>query len=150
LEICRAPLRAVFAWFANEWRKRIAEQYQRKEANYKELVRSLRGFYVGAPDAEARMLEFINQLNMAWLYCPDDVIKKGYAFLDTIRDSQPDAKKEAAMGAFVLALRQDLLSRGLVKTTSLKPRTSGTLIQRRPGRNCLAALADRPARGHSR
>ncbi len=44
-----APLLgAVFAWFINEWRKRLADQYQRKEANYKELLKSLRGFYVGA------------------------------------------------------------------------------------------------------
>ena len=64
-------LGAVVAWFANEWRKRIADQYQRKEANYKELLRSLRGFYVGASNANELKTEFLNQLNVAWLYCPD-------------------------------------------------------------------------------
>ena len=58
-------LGAVTAWFANEWRKRIADQYQRKEANYKELIKSLRGFYVGAANAEALKVEFLNQLNAA-------------------------------------------------------------------------------------
>lgn len=113
---------AILAWFANEWRKRLTDQYQRKEANYKELIKSLRGFYVGAANAQELKAEFLNQLNIAWLYCPDDVIKKGYAFLDTVHAKQirTDAEKEAAMGAFVAAVRMDLLSRKLVQRTSLK------------------------------
>ena len=116
-------LGAVIAWFANEWRKRISDQFQRKEANYKELLRSLRGFYVGASDADELKREFLNQLNIAWLYCPDDVIKKGYAFLDTVhtQNVSPDAEKEAALGAFVAAIRCDLLSRKLVRKTKLSP-----------------------------
>ena len=116
-------LGAVIAWFTNEWRKRISEQYQRKEANYKELLRSLRGFYVGASDADELKREFLNQLNIAWLYCPDDVIKKGYAFLDTVHTQKvsPDAEKEVALGAFVTAIRCDLLSRKLVRETKLSP-----------------------------
>lgn len=112
---------AVIAWFTNEWRKRVAEQYQRKEANYKELLRSLRGFYVGAADAQALKAEFLNQLNVSWLYCPDEVIKKGYAFLDTVhaRQQHTDEEKEKAMGEFVAAIRKDLLSRKLVRKSSL-------------------------------
>ena len=115
-------LGAIIAWFTNEWRKRIADQYQRKEANYKELFKSLRGFYVGAANAEALKADFLNQLNAAWLYCPDEVIKKGYAFLDTVhaKAAHTDDEKEAAMGAFVMTIRKDLLSRKLVRTTSLK------------------------------
>jgi hypothetical protein len=114
-------LGAVVAWFTNEWRKRVAEQYQRKEANYKELVRSLRGFYIGAANADDLKLEFLNQLNISWLYGPDDVIRKGYAFLDTVHTMQakPGDEKELAFGAFVAAIRKDLLSRGLVRYTHL-------------------------------
>lgn len=114
---------AVIAWFTNEWRKRIADQYQRKETNYKELLRSLRGFYVGASNADELKSEFINQLNIAWLYCPDDIIKKGYAFLDTVHTEKAssDSKKELALGAFVVAIRHDLLSRKLVRKTKLSP-----------------------------
>ena len=111
---------AVIAWFANEWRKRLADQYQRKEANYKELLRSLRGFYFGTVNANELKLEFLNQLNAAWLYCPDDVIQKAYAFLYTVHgESSSDEKKEAALGEFVAAIRKDLLSRKLVRSTSL-------------------------------
>ena len=112
---------AIVAWFTNEWRKRVADQYQRKEANYKEMLRALRGFYVGIDNAQALKAEFLNQLNVSWLYCPDDVIRKGYAFLDTVptREACTDEQKEIALGAFVSAIREDLLSRGLVSKTSL-------------------------------
>lgn len=112
---------AVIAWYVNEWRKRVADEYQRKEANYKELVRALRGFYVGAPNAESLQLEFLNQLNVSWLYCPAEVIQKGYAFLDTVhaKQTQSDEEKELAFGSFVAAIREDLLSRKLVRPGGL-------------------------------
>ena len=112
---------AIIAWFINEWRKRLADQYERKETNYKEIVRSLRGFYVGAANAEELKLEFLNQLSISWLYCPDDVIRKGYAFMDTVhsRQQRSDTEKELAFGEFMLAIRKDLLSRTLFRSTSL-------------------------------
>lgn len=112
---------AVIAWFLNEWRKRIWEQYQRKETSYKELVRCLRGFYVGETDDKTLRAEFLNQLNMCWLYCPDEVIKKGYDFLSMVHSEKikSDEEKAKAMGDFVAAIRCDLLSRRLVKHTNL-------------------------------
>jgi len=114
-------LGAVVAWFVNEWRKRLSEQYQRKETSYKELVRCLRGFYVGIGDAEKLKGEFIDQLNICWLYCPDEVIRKGYAFLDTVHAQKvsDDETKEKAMGSFVSSIRNDLLSRKLVRKSDL-------------------------------
>jgi len=54
-----APLLgAVMAWFTNEWRKRLADQYLRKEAHYKELICSLRGFCVGV-EKEHAMAAFV-------------------------------------------------------------------------------------------
>jgi len=114
-------LGAVIAWFVNEWRKRVWEQYQRKEEGYKSLLRCLKGFYVETSNASELKAEFLNQLNRCWLYCPDDVILKGYAFLNTIHasNSSSDEVKEKAMGDFVASIRNDLLSRKLVKTTKL-------------------------------
>ncbi|MEZ2721102.1 hypothetical protein ACBP46_06680 [Paenalcaligenes hominis] len=112
---------ATVAWFVNEWRQRVADQYRRKEASYKELLSSLRGFYVGAENAPQLKNDFLNQLNIAWLYCPDDVIRKGYAFLETVHSATayPDEQKEKAMAEFVAAIRQDMLSRNLVRRSSL-------------------------------
>lgn len=114
-------LGAVLAWFANEWRKRIADQYRRKEESYKQLLRSLKGFYASATNADEFKAEFLDQLNLMWLYCPDHIIKKGYAFLDTIHTEKvcSDSEKEKALGDFVAAIRGDLLSRRLVRSTDL-------------------------------
>ena len=117
-----APLfGAVVAWFVNEWRKRVWEQYQRKEESYRELLRCLKGFYIGAGNANELKAEFLNQLNRCWLYSSDEVILKGYAFLNTVHAANPstDEVKEKAMDDFVASIRDDLLSRKLVKSTKL-------------------------------
>ena len=112
---------AIIAWIVNEWRKRVWEQYQRKEESYKELLRCLKGFYIGAQNADELKEEFLNQLNRCWLYCPDDVIQKGYNFLDTVHTSKVSTEevKEKAMGDFVALIRKDLLSRKLLRKTNL-------------------------------
>lgn len=112
---------AIIAWYTNEWRKRLADQYQRKEANYKELIKSLRGFYAEETDAKKLRLEFLYQLNNSWLYCPDEIIQKCYAFLETVHTQNVHSysSKEKAMGDLVAAIRKDLISRKLVKDTSL-------------------------------
>lgn len=115
---------AVIAWFLNEWRKRIWEQYKRKEDQYKILIKCLQGFYIEHlnPQVSQQLkAEFLQQLNICWLYCPDEVIKKAYTFLETVnaKQIQPDEIKEKAMNEFVLAVRNDLLSRKLVSKTNL-------------------------------
>ena len=114
---------AVVAWYLNEWRKRIWEQYQRKEDQYKKLIRCLQGFYVGTDSKELKA-EFLQQLNICWLYCPDEVIKKAYAFLDTVYAgrSNPEGTKEEAVNELMLSIRKDLLSRKLIKKTKLEPK----------------------------
>lgn len=124
-----APLfSAVIVWFANEWQKRAWEQYQRKEESYKKLIRYFQGFYNNTEnDGELKAQfnnqlkeKFISQLKLCWLYCPDEVIKKGYAFLETMSDKQygEEARRKAA-GNFMVAIRKDLLSKKLVKKISL-------------------------------
>jgi Pyruvate/2-oxoacid:ferredoxin oxidoreductase delta subunit len=114
-------LGAVGAWFWNERQKRVADQYQRKEAKYKELIHSLRGFYVGTPEAKRLRSEFLEQLNQCWLYCPDDIIQKGYAFLATVHTGpvQSDEVAQKALGDFIAAIRQDLLSDAVVQSAKL-------------------------------
>jgi len=128
----------IFFWFLNEWRKRFWEQYRRKEEKYIKLIRCLRGFYKGQDDlavpgtaekyqfAGELKKEFLDQLNLCWLYCPDDVISKSYEFLETVKpasslDGQGKQKSEEAMGNFVASIRKDLLPRKwlLLKSTKL-------------------------------
>ncbi|MDP8298046.1 MAG: hypothetical protein RAP41_07720 [Candidatus Orphnella occulta] len=116
---------AVVAWLANEWQKSKREEYQRKEEKYQVLLNSLKGFYITTPSSEAKKMKevFLDQLALCWLYCPDEVIKKAYAFLVTVQTDIKctDVQKEKALGEFVLAIRQDLLLQTIVRTTNLKP-----------------------------
>ena len=113
---------AAFVWYWNEREKRLSEEYQRKEAKYVALIESLEGFYEKTSDAGLKN-KFLEELNKCWLYCPDEVIKKGYAFLETVQTgaNSSDDIKEQALGQLVLSIRKDLLCRKLVRSTHLKP-----------------------------
>ncbi|MBP9019659.1 MAG: hypothetical protein KBG04_07580 [Bacteroidales bacterium] len=116
---------SVLLWFLNEKNKRIYEEYVRKEKKYSALIRSLKGFYEGTCDPKL-INEFLNQLNLCWMYCPDEVIKKGYNFLHMVQDRQQDRQqyseedREKAIGELIIAIRKDLISRKLLKKTELK------------------------------
>jgi len=108
-------------WYLNERSKRIYEEYKRKEDRYSELIRRLRGFYVDSSSTELRN-EFLNQINLCWMYCPDEVIQKAYKFLLTVHTDKrsSDDEKEGALGEFMLAIREDLINRQPLKKTGLK------------------------------
>lgn len=118
-------LGAVAAWYINERRKRAWEEYERKEQNYQELIKSLKGFYASHSQSERKTLknQFIDQLNLCWLYSPDVVIKAGYGFLDTVHTDaiKSEKEKEEALGSFMLEIRKDLMFRRITRRTELKP-----------------------------
>jgi len=109
-------------WYLNEQSKRIYEEYKRKEKRYSELIKSLKGFYISSFNKELRE-EFLNQLNLCWMYCPDEVIYKAYRFLSMVHTGKKysDEEKEKAVGDFMLAIRKDLINREPLKQTELKP-----------------------------
>ena len=122
LELTVFPLlAAVIAWFFNERQKRRWEEYQRKEENYKALLRASRGFYDGLQDA-GKKTEFLEQLDICWLYCSDDMIRKVYGFLDTVKTGAQtaDSEKFQALGGLVVAIRRDLMQRHVTRKTSLE------------------------------
>lgn len=115
----------AFAWFWNERRKRISEEFERKAQKYLALIESLEGFYVDVNPEDGRRLKatFLQELNKSWLYCSDDVIRKAYAFLNTVhtKEKQTSEVKERAVGELMLAVRRDLLARKPISVTSLSP-----------------------------
>ena len=76
----------VAGWYLTEKSKRKWEAYKRKEDNYRELIRTLNGFYEDQADSALRQ-EFLYQLNICWLYGSDEVIRSAYSFLDTVHTS---------------------------------------------------------------
>lgn len=127
LKVVVPLLGAVVAWLANEHRKRAWEEYKRKEDKYITLLSALKGFYTSADADNAKQLKqrFLDELAACWLYCPDEVIRKGYAFLSTVHTGQTKSneEKEHAVGDFVLAIRRDLFGKHLflINRTRLKP-----------------------------
>jgi len=113
---------SLITWSLNERSKRIYEEYKRKEEKYSKLISALKGFYVSSLDRELRD-EFLNQLNLCWMYCPDVVIIKAYNFLSTVHTDKKytDKEREKALGEFMLSIRKDLFKRKPLKKTNLKP-----------------------------
>jgi len=114
---------AIIVWVLNEMSKRKWEDYKRKEESYRNLLSSIKGFYAASNDVNLKQA-FIDQLNICWLYAPDEVILKADQFLELVRvgDETPDSKKERekALGELVLTIRKDILSRKKTKKTKLK------------------------------
>ena len=126
LKLIIPVLVALIAWLGNEWRKRQWEEYQRKEARYQELIMALKGFYLSSWNQdESKIMKnhFIDQLNLCWLYCPDEVILKAYAFIDMILAdrTRSDEEKELTLGELILAIRKDLIGKKVLSRTQLKP-----------------------------
>jgi hypothetical protein len=123
---------AIGAWFWNERSKLVWEQYKRKEENYKELLRSLKGFYLATHDQEL-IKQFLFQRDMLWLYAPDTVIHIAQTFLE--KQSTPDTQdgdKMNATGTLIVAIRKDLLENKPVKKTGLSPSDYKNYTLRRP------------------
>ena len=113
-------LAAIVVWFLNERSKRAWDEYVRKEDNYRRLVVSLKGFYASTQDKDLKNA-FLEQVSLSWLYSPDEVIREAYDFLSTVTtaSSHADAEKERAVGELMLAVRRDLFSRRVTRSTEL-------------------------------
>ena len=100
---------AIIVWWLNERSKLKWEKYKRKEDRYRGFLESIHGFYVTSQDKEQKE-QFLQELRLAWLYCPDDVVKAGNAFLGTVATGgqSSDEVKERALAEFEIALRRDL------------------------------------------
>lgn len=114
---------AIIVWVLNEISKRKWEDYKRKEESYRNLLSSIKGFYSASHDVNLKQA-FIDQLQICWLYAPDEVILKADQFLELVRvgDETTDSKKERekTLGELVLTIRKDILSRKKTKKSKLK------------------------------
>ena len=103
---------AVIGWILNEHSKRRWEEYQCKEDRYITLAKSLTGFYRSTELRTSRgeTDEFLRQLNLSWLYCPDVVMEKACKFLELVREGAQasDEQMKDALGEFVLEVREPL------------------------------------------
>jgi hypothetical protein len=96
-------------WSLSERSKRIESKLKIKEERYMKLISSIQGFGDGTLDVQ-RANEFPNELNLAWIYCSDDVIKKCIVFIDilSIKENRKQADVNSAIGDILLSIRKDL------------------------------------------
>lgn len=121
-------LGGLITWSLTQFSKWKWERRVRKEERYKGFLNAITGFYQGSESAKKKT-EFILELRFAWLYCPDDIIRGGNRFLDTVSanekkptdEKQPkDEEKETALGELVLALRRDMIGKTNLKASDYK------------------------------
>ena len=106
----------ILLWWLNERSKLNWEKHIRKEDRYRGFLESIHGFYITSQNEEItsqnkeRKDKFLQDLKLAWLYCPDDVIKAGNAFLETVATGTrySNEEKERTLAEFVIACRRDL------------------------------------------
>ena len=111
---------AIGTFYKTEENKLKWEQYKLKEQSYTALIKSVKGFYVQTEDKELKN-NFLEQLNLCWLYAPDDVIQKGYDFLMSVHTNEKhtDKEKELLLGNFIVAIRKNMLDQKVIKKTKL-------------------------------
>lgn len=125
-----AIIGSLITWRLTERSKIKYEQYKRKEEKYSALITSFIGFGGQSTSIELQN-KFLEQLDLCWLYCPDDVIKKGYAITDAFRADNTHIKtiEEKTKlhndmmnlyGEFIVALRTDLIKNKILNDTGLK------------------------------
>lgn len=100
----------VGGWMLNERSRRQEMAYRRRERRYRRLLSSLPAFFVSPAGGRPPLREqtaFLRELRLAWLYCPDAVIRAGNRLQEAMLSGRPDPTE--AGRAFVAALRRDLL-----------------------------------------
>lgn len=99
-----AALIGAGAWvYQKAW-----DRQQQRIASYQQIVDHLPGFTVNQRnpnEVDAALREF----RRLWIFAPDEVIRTGNAFIDTVRTGVqvPDEDKKRALAEFVLAMRRD-------------------------------------------
>jgi hypothetical protein len=104
----------VLGWWLNERSKRKESELIKRRERYEELILAIKGFYEADPigiSANAAKQTFINQINLAWLYCSDEFIRKANQFLDSvsIEEVNQDMSKKL-LGELMVIIRKDFIS----------------------------------------
>lgn len=100
------PLALVVVWWLNELFKRREKNRKRQEQRYTALLESVSGYYTD-DFSENKRQEFTKQWRIAWLYCPDRVIRKVNGFLNAVgKEPEPLSNTGLALFELMLQLRK--------------------------------------------
>lgn len=116
-------LASLITWRWNYESRLAQENYLRREQQFAKLISCIHGFSTTASDKELRE-RFVKELDLCWLYCSDDVIKKSYRFLESVSTGSKATEEEQqkALGEWMLSIRKDLINNRRIKETKLEGR----------------------------
>ncbi|MBL7935270.1 MAG: hypothetical protein JNM51_05610 [Bacteroidia bacterium] len=101
----------IATWLYNEVQKRRIKLLFEKEKRYENLIRLLRNLGEVALNSD-KGNEFIVEFQLCWMYCPDEIIKKGNLFLDSMNSTIVERNQQninKLKGEFIVELRKDLI-----------------------------------------
>jgi hypothetical protein len=106
---------SLITWGLTEWARRSTKRHLRKTERYVELIDLIENLMEnkekkpGDPDLR---IKFIHQINLCWLHCPDDVIRKTTDLVSKFNnDGISLEKKEEALSELMITLRKDVLKK---------------------------------------
>lgn len=112
----------LYQWHTEQANKRRFELYIKKEKLYLEMQQNLWGFYGNSSDRNKRQ-KFIENVQVAWLYCPDSFITICNEFIDNghVQQNQigNDEVRLKIVNRLLAEMRKDLLSNKYVANTVL-------------------------------
>jgi hypothetical protein len=114
-------LGSIVIWTCDNRSARELELYKRKEEKYALLISSIKGFYASEASYEKKK-EFIDQIDLCWMYCSDEVILACYAFIESVHKhnkNQQEANQVEKLGQLMLEIRKDLIRNRLIENTKL-------------------------------
>jgi len=112
---------SLTTWRWNEASKLSQENYIRRERQYAKLISYIHGFGEDNHGKEAKD-KFIKELDLCWLYCSDDVIKKAGIFLGSVSigSKATEEQQQKALAELILSIRKDLINNKRVSETKLE------------------------------
>ena len=87
-----------------------ARERQQREDRYRGMLKAMQGFYTSFEDKQLKQ-KFLDEMNQAYLYASDDVMRAANEFLDTVKikpELSVEEEKKSALANLVLAMRRDL------------------------------------------
>ena len=112
----------VVGWWLNEWSKRKESELLKKRERYEALILAIKGFYIADGISSTYTKQtFINQVNLSWLYCSDEFIKKANEFLDyvSLTEVNQDIGKNL-LGELMVIIRKDFKADSLLTAKDFK------------------------------
>ena len=86
------------------------DRHVRKAEIYAAILKHMDGFYENTEDPRRKKGEVLKALRLCELHCPDEVIRAGNAFMETIAVGAKASEQEQqrTLAVFRLGLRRDL------------------------------------------